>query len=93
MSHDEETKGLEREASTSQNPGSSIPSTTVSSDPTRHSLDPDDDEGYEDEIDLNEHVFDHPSTYMEQRWMWIPGDSLGLSKVPVEELREVGGVF
>ena len=35
--HDEEAQGLEREASTSQNPGSSISSTTASSDPTRHS--------------------------------------------------------
>ena len=71
---------------------SSRPSTTASSDPTRHSLHPDDDddEDYEDEIDPNEHAFDHPSTYMEQRWIWIPRDSLGLSKVLVEELREAG---
>lgn len=44
----------------------------------------------EDEVDLNEHAFDHPSTYVDQRWIWIPRDPLGLSKELVKELHEAG---
>ena len=86
--HDEETKGLQQEACTSQNPGSSYPpwphlltqwdilSTLIMTRIMR--------------MKSNEHVFDHPSMYMEQRWIWIPRDHLGLSKVLVEELWEAG---
>lgn len=44
----------------------------------------------EDEIDPNEHAFDHPSTYVEQPWIWIPKDRLGLSSVLVSELHNAG---
>lgn len=43
-----------------------------------------------DEESDGEHAFDHPSTYVGQSWIWIPEDKLGLSKVLVEELKEVG---
>jgi hypothetical protein len=47
-----------------------------------------DDECGGDEDDT--HAFDHPSTYVEQPWIWIPRDPLGLSQVLVEELKEAG---
>lgn len=49
----------------------------------------DDDEG-EDEAEQDEHAFDHPSTYVEQSWIWIPKDTLGLSEVLVQELKDAG---
>lgn len=49
-----------------------------------------DDEDSDDEIDLNEHAFDHPSTYVEQPWIWLPRDRLGLSEILVNELRDIG---
>jgi calcium permeable stress-gated cation channel len=44
----------------------------------------------DDDDDPNEHAFDHPSTYVEQPWIWIPRDPLGLSEVLVKELKEAG---
>ncbi|KAF5364658.1 hypothetical protein D9758_005530 [Tetrapyrgos nigripes] len=44
----------------------------------------------EDEEDLDDHAFDHPSTYVEQRWIWVPKDRLGLSKVIIQELKDAG---
>ncbi|KAH9485237.1 hypothetical protein JR316_0002144 [Psilocybe cubensis] len=44
----------------------------------------------EDEDDDNEHAFDHPSTYVDQVWIWIPKDILGLSDFLVKDLREAG---
>jgi hypothetical protein len=38
----------------------------------------------------DEHAFDHPSTYADQPWIWIPRDTLGLSEMLVEELRAAG---
>ncbi|KIK66859.1 hypothetical protein GYMLUDRAFT_37938 [Collybiopsis luxurians FD-317 M1] len=39
---------------------------------------------------LDEHAFDHPSTYAEQPYIWIPRDPLGLSRVLVEYLEGAG---
>ena len=47
----------------------------------------DDDE--EDE-DFDAHGFDHPSTYAEQPWIWVPRDELGLSEYFVNDFRAVG---
>lgn len=48
-------------------------------------------EGEEDEDeDFDDHGFDHPSTYAEQPWIWVPRDQLGLSQYFVEEFRAVG---
>ncbi|THU96939.1 hypothetical protein K435DRAFT_663532 [Dendrothele bispora CBS 962.96] len=44
----------------------------------------------EEEEDLDDHAFDHPSTYVEQRWIWVPKDRLGLSQVIITELRNAG---
>ncbi|PFH52049.1 hypothetical protein AMATHDRAFT_57827 [Amanita thiersii Skay4041] len=42
------------------------------------------------EIENDKHAFDHPSTYVEQAWIWIPKDYLGLSEVLIRELEEAG---
>ncbi|KAJ3732412.1 DUF221 family protein [Lentinula guzmanii] len=39
---------------------------------------------------LDQHAFDHPSTYVAQPCIWIPRDPLGLSKVLVEYFEEAG---
>jgi hypothetical protein len=44
----------------------------------------------EDEVDSNEHTFDHPSNYEEQKWIWIPKDTLGLSTILMEDLQAAG---
>jgi len=43
-----------------------------------------------DEEDENDHAFDHPSTYVDQPWIWLPKDPLGLSEVLVSELKAAG---
>lgn len=48
------------------------------------------DEESDDEADQDEHAFDHPSTYVEQPWIWIPHDVLGLSHVLVDDLKKAG---
>ena len=40
--------------------------------------------------DFDIHGFDHPSTYAEQPWIWIPKDVLGLSDILAKELRDAG---
>lgn len=40
-----------------------------------------------DTADLDDHAFDHPSTYKEQPWIWIPSDEYGFSDFLVEELQ------
>lgn len=47
---------------------------------------------YDDDEDeeLEEHAFDHPSTYAEARWIWLPHDELGFSGVLLEELKGTG---
>jgi hypothetical protein len=40
--------------------------------------------------DFDEHAFDHPSTYQEQQYIWIPKDTLGLSAILVNDLKAVG---
>ncbi|KAJ7647051.1 DUF221 family protein [Roridomyces roridus] len=51
----------------------------------------DGDDTSDEELDDDEHAFAHPSTYVEQPWIWMPRDGLGLSKLLVDELRS-GGV-
>jgi hypothetical protein len=46
----------------------------------------DSDEEYEDDV----HAFDHPSMYVDQPWIWIPKDPLGLSTFLVQELVDAG---
>ncbi|KAJ7497585.1 DUF221 family protein [Mycena latifolia] len=49
------------------------------------------DDGSSDEEDAeDEHAFDHPSTYIEQPWIWMPKDRLGLSQLLVDELHAAG---
>lgn len=56
---------------------------------TRGDIDGDgDDDDAEEEID--EHAFDHPSTYKPAPWIWVPKDNLGFSDIVLEELREAG---
>ncbi|KAG6920076.1 hypothetical protein DXG01_010144 [Tephrocybe rancida] len=43
-----------------------------------------------DEEDADDHAFDHPSTYVDQPWIWIPADKLGLSVLLKEDLTAVG---
>src|ERR1700722_4411809 len=50
----------------------------------------DEDDTSEDEVDHDEHAFDHPSTFKEQCWIWIPRDILGLSAMLVKDLKDVG---
>ena len=40
--------------------------------------------------DFDVHGFDHPSTYREQPWIWVPRDIFGISSTVVRELRENG---
>ena len=41
--------------------------------------------------DFDDYGFNHPSTYADQPWIWLPKDDLGLSDLLVTELRD-GGV-
>ncbi|KDR75323.1 hypothetical protein GALMADRAFT_226985 [Galerina marginata CBS 339.88] len=43
-----------------------------------------------DEDDEDDHAFDHPSTYADQAWIWIPKDTLGLSEYLSKELKDAG---
>ncbi|KAJ3569623.1 hypothetical protein NP233_g4933 [Leucocoprinus birnbaumii] len=59
----------------------------------RPSLDPPPSVMTEDTDEENEdgvHAFDHPSTYVEQPWIWIPKDKLGISRLLVQELEDAG---
>ncbi|KAG2015869.1 DUF221 family protein [Coprinopsis cinerea AmutBmut pab1-1] len=49
-----------------------------------------DDSDDSDEEAADDHAFDHPSTYQEQAWIWIPKDPLGLSEVLAKDLRSAG---
>ncbi|KAG9089597.1 hypothetical protein FRC06_001468 [Ceratobasidium sp. 370] len=44
------------------------------------------DSDSEDDSDLDDFAFDHPSTYKDAPWIWIPKDDLGISDVLVKEL-------
>lgn len=44
----------------------------------------------DEEGDRDEHAFDHPSTYVDQEWIWLPKDRLGFSGMIVGDLRKVG---
>jgi hypothetical protein len=50
----------------------------------------DEDVSSDEEEEQDDHAFDHPSTYVEQQWIWIPKDRLGLSKLLVNDLHAVG---
>jgi hypothetical protein len=52
--------------------------------------DDEEEESSQDEADFDEHAFDHPSTYKEQPWIWIPKDTLGLSTLMVNDLKAAG---
>ncbi|KAH6914205.1 DUF221 family protein [Coprinopsis sp. MPI-PUGE-AT-0042] len=49
-----------------------------------------DESGDSDEEAADDHAFDHPSTYEQQKWVWIPKDPLGLSELLAKELRDAG---
>lgn len=48
------------------------------------------DSSNEDDEDDDDHAFDHPSIYVDQPWIWLPKDTLGLSEFLVSELKEAG---
>ncbi|KJA27716.1 hypothetical protein HYPSUDRAFT_62761 [Hypholoma sublateritium FD-334 SS-4] len=50
----------------------------------------DSDSSSDEEEDDGDHAFNHPSTYADQPWIWLPKDSLGLSELLVSELKEAG---
>ncbi|KAJ7268676.1 late exocytosis, associated with Golgi transport-domain-containing protein [Mycena haematopus] len=50
----------------------------------------DEDVSSDEEEEQDDHAFDHPSTYVEQPWIWVPKDRLGLSKLLVADLHESG---
>lgn len=50
----------------------------------------DEDDSSSDELEDDEHAFDHPSTYVDQPWIWMPKDRLGLSQLLVDDLHAVG---
>ncbi|KAF7782412.1 hypothetical protein Agabi119p4_1788 [Agaricus bisporus var. burnettii] len=54
--------------------------------PATEALTDDSDDSEEDDA----HAFDHPSIYVEQPWIWIPRDHLGLSGLLVKELQDAG---
>lgn len=56
-------------------------------DPPAEALRGDDES--EDEV-FEDHAFDHPSTYEDQPWIWIPRDEFGFSEMLVNELKEAG---
>ncbi|KAJ7079066.1 DUF221 family protein [Mycena belliarum] len=59
--------------------------------PAPAGVDLSDDDGSSDEEEADdEHAFDHPSTYVEQPWIWMPKDRLGLSQLLVDELHAAG---
>ncbi|KAF8160922.1 DUF221 family protein [Crassisporium funariophilum] len=43
-----------------------------------------------DEQDENDHAFDHPSTYVDQTWIWLPKDPLGLSEFLASDFQVAG---
>lgn len=49
-----------------------------------------DDEDDDVDEDVDEHAFDHPSTYKPAPCVWVPKDTLGLSDIILNELREAG---
>ncbi|KAF7315698.1 hypothetical protein MIND_00085400 [Mycena indigotica] len=44
----------------------------------------------DEEEETDENAFDHPSTYQAQRWIWVPKDRLGLSRLLVDNLHRAG---
>ncbi|KAJ7629889.1 hypothetical protein B0H17DRAFT_1109402 [Mycena rosella] len=58
--------------------------------PAPAGIDLSDEDSSEDEQEEDEHAFDHPSTYVDQPWIWMPKDRLGLSQLMVDELHEAG---
>ncbi|KAF8606372.1 hypothetical protein BDV93DRAFT_437216 [Ceratobasidium sp. AG-I] len=42
----------------------------------------------EDDSDLDDFAFDHPNTYKDAPWIWIPEDELGISKALLKELHD-----
>jgi len=92
-----ETTALARKASTASKASKASTASTKSNDsnndrpvfdaPAPALRDEDDDD---DEVDENEHAFSHPSTYVDQVWIWIPKDTLGLSEFLTEDLKQMG---
>jgi hypothetical protein len=79
------------------NASKSSRSSKSSKEKTRHPVfDPaapaakNDDSDSGDDSEFDDHGFDHPSTYADQPWIWLPKDDLGLSQVLVEELKSSG---
>ncbi|KAJ7045820.1 DUF221 family protein [Mycena alexandri] len=74
-------------------------SARASSSSARPAIDPpapagvdlsDEDVSSDEEEEQDDHAFDHPSTYVEAQWVWLPRDRLGLSKLLVADLHAVG---
>ncbi|CAE6449878.1 unnamed protein product [Rhizoctonia solani] len=47
------------------------------------------DNSSEDDSDLDDFAFDHPNTYKDAPWIWIPKDNLGISTVLLKDLHAV----
>lgn len=45
------------------------------------------DTDFSSEDDHDEHAFDHPSSHIDQRWIWLPCDQLGLSELLANDLK------
>ena len=58
------------------------------SPPAKRGTQGEDEEDVDKDFDV--HGFDHPSTYEQQPWVWVPRDPYGISRLVVEELRAAG---
>jgi calcium permeable stress-gated cation channel len=81
---------LFRQLSTSKASKASSNKSKRSSKAPPAGVDLSDEDSSDEEDHFDEHAFDHPSTYVEQAWIWLPRDRLGLSEVLVEELKSHG---
>lgn len=50
----------------------------------------DNDDDDDDDGDFDDNGFNHPSTYEDQPWIWVPEDELGVSKILVRDFLAVG---
>ena len=83
--HHRRTKSARQSAESGNSKSSrKLPQLAPAASRRNNSADEDEDE------DFDAHGFDHPSTYEEQPWIWVPRDELGLSAYFVEEFRALG---
>ncbi|KAH8092574.1 phosphate metabolism protein-domain-containing protein, partial [Cristinia sonorae] len=44
----------------------------------------------DEDLDFDENGFNHPSTYTNQPWIWLPKDEVGVSARLAQEFRDAG---